>query len=316
MKITTLLAIAVMVPAGVLAAGCSGPGTTTQPDPAQTIRPSGGGAASVSLPLDAYVTDASQQTAINQATQELVADCMRARGFTMPPESTAQKLAQALSQQDDSAATNGVVGPYGLTSMSQASKYGYGAHLPPGFSPPAHPVHPADGVINVGPTGSPAFELALTGYAAGTAPDGSTIGGCQGKADSAIYSHTVSAALGNLLGQLQAQSLAETENDPAVAAVLASWSSCMAAKGFNYKTPMQAASAHWPLLTPTPQEIATAEADVTCKEKTSLALIWTRVEAGYQRTLINQNAAALQQAKQDVATQVSRAEAVLSQHER
>jgi hypothetical protein len=310
MKVTTLLAIAVMVPAGLLAAGCSG-SAAAHPDPVTTLRPPGGGAVSVSLPLDAYQTDASQQAALNQAIQELVATCMRAKGFTMPPETSIQKFAQALSEQDAAATANGVAGPYGLTSMSVASKYGYGAHLPPGFSPPAHPIRPKGNVINIGPTGSPAFELALTGYTTSTPPAGSTIGGCQGKSDSAIYSHTVSAKLGNLVGQLEAQSLTETENNPAVVRVLAKWSSCMTAKGFSYTTPMQAAGAKWPLLDPTPKEIATAEADVSCKEKTNLALVWTRIEAGYQRTLINQNTTALQQEAQDQATQVNRAEAVL-----
>jgi hypothetical protein len=97
-----------------------------------------------------------------------------------------------------------------------------------------------------------------------------------------------------LPGRLSAQAAELTQGDSRVVPVLAEWSRCMAGQGFQYKTPMEPPKAKWPV-PPGASEIATAVADVTCKQKTNLPGVWLAVEHGYQQALVERNAAALKE---------------------
>ncbi|MGP3936841.1 hypothetical protein [Nonomuraea sp. KM88] len=78
---------------------------------------------------------------------------------------------------------------------------------------------------------------------------------------------------------------------PAAERAVEQWSSCMAMAGFAYKGPGEAGIiSRWggPASKPTPQEIATATADVTCKKATNLVPILVRVESKLQEQVLRQ----------------------------
>jgi len=106
------------------------------------------------------------------------------------------------------------------------------------------------------------------------------------------------------------QALQWTQNDPRILAIDKAWSACMTHRGFSYRTPQQAAQRNWPSA-PSPVEIATAVADVTCKTQTNLTNTWLAVEAAYQLALISQNLTALSQLQASFATLLRRAEALV-----
>jgi hypothetical protein len=94
--------------------------------------------------------------------------------------------------------------------------------------------------------------------------------------------------------QLQFQSFGLTRRDSRVVRAHASWRSCMADKGFHYPDPPAAvADPRWKTTWITPQETATAVADVECKVRTNVAGVMLAVETAYQERLIAANTAAL-----------------------
>ncbi len=276
---------------------------------------SGSGSASRTLPLDAYTQDNSQNNAIEQATNELIAQCMRTKGFTVPPPTPLQ---EAVQQESESQTPD--TEPYGVTSLSQAAQYGYSAPITPAMrrlrakyhlgSFGAHAtVGPKSGIFS--PKESPAYNTALIGYASGIPPVGyDTVKGCTGRAYDELDGGPTPVDAHSLVGGLAGTAEQETESDPRVRRALAAWSACMRGNGYSYQTPMQAASESWPN-SPTPLEISTAKADVLCKQRTDLPSLWQDVEAGYERALITQNATALAQVRQRINAEVGRAEAVL-----
>ncbi len=299
--------------AGLALAGCAASPGGSGARPASTAAAASTAApvTAALLPLAGYEADTSQQDAIDNAEDELTARCMHGKGFTMPAPTAAQKALQAFTAKS---AQSGATQPYGITSASYAAQYGYGPPITPG-SAPSHVTTAAPGTtISLGPTESAAFNVALVGYASGEPPPGqNTTKGCEGQALRQLQAGPRTPDPVGLVSQLVADSQQQAQSAPAVIRALARWSSCMAASGYHYATPMQAMTAQWPV--PASQvEIATASADVSCKNRTKLVSIWLTAEAAAQRTLIQSNAVALDQIKQAYAAEISRAEAVLSGH--
>jgi hypothetical protein len=85
----------------------------------------------------------------------------------------------------------------------------------------------------------------------------------------------------------------------------------MAAHGYHYNTPQDAADRGWPSK-PTPAETATAEADVSCKQAVNLDNTWLAVEAAYQSALIGQDLSTLAGLQHSFQSMLHRAEALLS----
>jgi hypothetical protein len=84
----------------------------------------------------------------------------------------------------------------------------------------------------------------------------------------------------------------------------------MGARGFNFNSPMQAAQQQWPV-PPTAAELATATADVECKEQTNLAGVWLAIEAGYEQQLVDQNSATLNEFHSDLLRLIQLAERIV-----
>jgi hypothetical protein len=93
---------------------------------------------------------------------------------------------------------------------------------------------------------------------------------------------------------------------PVVVAGFKRWSACMAAQGYDYANPIQAAlgepgdsqvGSQWNVVTtagPSQLEIQTAEADVRCKESTGLLKQWIAALAEQQARLVQLNLPELQ----------------------
>ncbi|MEU5107523.1 MULTISPECIES: hypothetical protein [unclassified Streptomyces] len=68
------------------------------------------------------------------------------------------------------------------------------------------------------------------------------------------------------------------KRDQSVRSVVSHWSACMKTAGFDYATPWGAASKWGAEGDPLEREIATAEADVKCKQQTKMVAVWLSAE--------------------------------------
>jgi len=293
------------VPVVVFASGPSGgsggrpPVTVGRIPPVTATRP-------VVMPLEGYGLISSQeQSTLAAAAIALTQRCMAARGFVFTQASAADNGLATLQQIETAA--------LGLTSMARAQAYGYatpgsgsgqpgpgltvlaqgsaGGFVPAGFGGPAGPA---------GGTHAPAWTAALDGT--GARP------GCLRQAQSVLYG---SAGGGDPLSTLAFQAAGWAQNDPRVKVVIQAWSACMAGRSFHYTEPDAPALHRWPKA-PTRTEIATAVADVTCKQRVNLVNTLLTVEAAYQQALISQNLAELAGLQSDAAGVLQRARALLA----
>jgi hypothetical protein len=132
--------------------------------------------------------------------------------------------------------------------------------------------------------------------------------GCVTEVDGQVPATTAKAAL---VQQISGDAFVQSEQAPGVVAVFAQWSSCMKDKGYTYAKPMDAsddAGFNDPG-TVTGTEIATATADIECRDKYQVEKTWYDAEAALQRTAIAQHQAELDQVKADTARIVARARA-------
>jgi hypothetical protein len=260
----------------------------------------------VVMPLDSYGLISSQeQSTLAAAAIALTQRCMAARGFVFTQASAADNGLATLQQIETAA--------LGLTSLTRAQAYGYatpgsgsgqagpglavlaqgsaGGFVPAGFGGPGGPA---------GGTHSPAWTAALDGTAARP--------GCLRQAQSVLYG---SAGDGDPVSTLAFQAAGWAQNDPRVKVVIGAWSACMAGRGFRYTEPDAPALHRWPKA-PTRTEIATAVADVTCKQRVNLVNTLLTVEAAYQQALVGQNLAELSRLQSDAAVVLQRARALLA----
>lgn len=118
-------------------------------------------------------------------------------------------------------------------------------------------------------------------------------GGCAGEALRKLKPGIEKIKAG-LPQKLQWQSHGMTKQDSRVAEVFTRWSSCMRARGFDYRDPSAAAGdQRWRTGQAGAAEIATAVADVACKKETNTAGVMLAVETAYQQGLIAGHAADL-----------------------
>ncbi|MGI3226705.1 hypothetical protein ACRJ4B_25625 [Streptomyces sp. GTA36] len=105
-----------------------------------------------------------------------------------------------------------------------------------------------------------------------------------------------------------------SQKDSRVVAGFRTWSSCMAAKGYRYASPMDAIDdPEFGTEKTNPTEISTARADVECKKKTGLVRTWFDVESTWQRTEIEKKAEELARIKRHKTDQLKRAAAELGE---
>jgi hypothetical protein len=136
-------------------------------------------------------------------------------------------------------------------------------------------------------------------------------GGCVGEATRKLEGATRTSADPSLPERLDVESLQEAQGRPGVRHALAAWSGCMAAKGYKAATPFDAMRLPPSAAGPKPdkQEIATAVADVSCKQQTGLIRTWFDAEVAVQYRQIAADKPALDAAKAQTDAMVKAAAA-------
>jgi hypothetical protein len=265
--------------------------------PASSSRP-------IPMPLDSYEQVAgNEQEVLVEASNLLTQRCMASRGFSYTETAQPSTELSALRATENS--------PVGLTSLSQAQTYGYGA--PKGSTGGGGAVFfgTVSGQVfgDALRTNGQAWVIALLGFSPG--PPGQRARGrqegCIQLVTSELYGPDRGSSNPDPVPGIAFQAVAWTQSDPRVLAVDKAWSACMARRGLRYRTPQAAAQHNWPSV-PAPAEIATAVADVTCKTQVNLTNTWLAVEAAYQLALISQNLTALSQLQSSFAALQQRAE--------
>jgi hypothetical protein len=90
-------------------------------------------------------------------------------------------------------------------------------------------------------------------------------------------------------------------NDSRWVAAVEEWSKCMADKGYNYQTPIDAISQNVYVDPPTAENRATAVADVDCKVSTNLIGKAVAIQSAYDQEYIQSHREALDEYKQQLA---------------
>ncbi|MEU3985946.1 hypothetical protein AB0F77_38800 [Streptomyces sp. NPDC026672] len=239
---------------------------STASDPQRSAKeadvPPGREARELILPFDAYGLSVFQIHTVEYAQDLLIRDCMRAQGLSwnlLPPP--AEAAAEPPNRRR-----------YGVLEAEVAARYGY--HLPP----PAQAMNRREAVWKE--------RRGLPSYVRRAAYGEEGGGGCWKKAqesllqgaefDTSRYNAYVSEAFDEAL------------DDPEVTAATRKWSACMRARGFEQADPLSVTGdPSWRKSSrPSPQEIATARADVRCKESTGLISVWRQVDTRIQRKII------------------------------
>lgn len=191
---------------------------------------------------------------------------------------------------------------YGVTSLAVAKRWGY---HPEAGSPLIQTVHrqapkmsPAEMLVFygtnkiMGPTSSGAIPEPKPANVGGRSIPA---GGCNGQVAREIYGSSAARANPYYLAEkINRDDFRASETNPKVLAAFRDWSKCMASKGFTYSNPNQAMKSFgFSTPGPAPAEIATATADVECKNQTHLVTTWFNVESHLEEASIQKNILAL-----------------------
>ncbi|MCX5048631.1 MULTISPECIES: hypothetical protein [unclassified Streptomyces] len=291
-------AVAVLAAAALTACGGSSspPAGHAASAPATSPRPSAGdvpvlsGDYSGQLPIAAYSLAPDQSELIQSAEQKLEQKCLARYGISYP--FTRQPQTRTADRR------------YGLSSPKEASAYGY--HLPPSPAVSAPPIPPGMLTVLMGERGkNTGSEVTYHGKAVPR-------GGCRAEAVERVEGEYARPNISAAAGAIANGSYAQSMRQPAVLAVFRRWSSCMAASGLRYASPMDPLDV--PEFTkghPGAREVPTAVADVECKRKTRLLPVWFGAESRIQTAMIGKQAAALSELQRIHRAQVTEAKAVL-----
>lgn len=248
------------------------------------------------LPLDAYRAGPREQLRIDRAQAVLFRRCMKELGFGVPGGDPSAQVEDEPNRER-----------YMLTDGRAAEARGY--HPPPAEQKAARQAAEAEST-------TPSTEYLTAAGGKGAAQVNGRLvppGGCAGQAADALSTHEDREAL-QLVEDLRGWSWSNSQRDSRVTAVFEAWSACMEKAGFHYRTPMAANDD--PAFAgdrPTDREISTAVADVRCKRDVDLARVWAETEASYQIRATHEHEPALEKARAAVATQLSKAAAVLGE---
>lgn len=252
------------------------------------------------LPLDAYRPTDTYWLRVTWAINQKARACLRRYDLDMP------KAKGAVPKVHTPGLT--LVRAWGVADPTRAATYGYG------FAP-----IPGDDGKSLDPPESQRYrdmnkDEAFVFFGRVTSHNGKPVpkGGCLQEARKALgYTHAFDNYDVQMLPQ---RALQYSLQDSRVKAVTLQWRDCMRRAGFSYTSPQQAdADPAWHHTT-TAREIATAQADVTCKQQTNLLGIGLTVQAAYEQQLIDRNKAALAPLKPRLAKLKKNVEKVISNH--
>lgn len=227
------------------------------------------------LPIEAYMPAPSAARTITNVRDDVMDACMSKAGFD------GWKPAPDLPNIDGASFTDG---RYGISDAEQAAKYGY--HRDPELMK--------------------AYNDAMTeGAVDESGADEGQVRQCAQEADTNV----TAAQTDPLVGQIDIEGYKASLTDPAVVDVFAKWSACMKDKGYTYATPPDVQED--PQFTDpeniTPEEIATAKADISCRDQYPVAQVWFGAEVKIQQAAIAKNQDALDRIRTGNQTQAAKA---------
>jgi hypothetical protein len=233
----------------------------------------------VTLPIQSYEQDPSTLHQLNVARLTLLRACMLKQGFDYPPASSFPKDTSGVELPADAFR----YGPLSATEAKDGYRFATDAAdkaQAAQVKPPA-PTAAEAAVLHGVDNKSGCSQEAISGLTAG--------GGAYGEPD--------------LVSSIDSTSFQKSQSAPPMTVAFKKWSTCMSGMGFTYATPIDAVRdpKFQSSKSPTPNEIATAEADVDCKAKVNLVGTWIAVETDLQNQAINQNAEALKKLKDGLA---------------
>ena len=293
---------AVVIGAGLFViAACSaqpaGPRPDTRPEPSLGPVPVVQVDADVKFPLDGYQISPERRATIRKGQDLVVQKCLRRFGFEMelPDREPDQVRGRVIGVVDDAeVATFGYSDPETLESVRKAEQ------------------------IRKEQKPWPEDMIAVLSGREAKAPKGSDVpdGGCMGEAQRILglpAQSTGKPGDENFVIALSSRSTKLAEADSRLTDVWGKWSACMKDAGYHYANPWGPNSEKkFGGDDASPEEIATARADVACRKKHDVNGIWVAVRTAYQNRLIVDNADALKQHQVHVDQQVRKATEVVS----
>ncbi|WP_317454175.1 hypothetical protein [Streptomyces sp. TRM68416] len=250
------------------------------------------------LPLQAYLPDGDQEDLLFDGVEQAKSACMKRYGFDYRPAEPLPKIGpKTLTDLR-----------YGIHDRDVAATYGY---KPAGdMSAYQREVRRLMEASVLGPE----EEAAMTGQQAG-AVAGSVAGeklpegGCGGEAHRRV--HGSATPVSTLATDLSNEAYTKAQRTEPVRKVFRSWAACMADSGYTYDEPMDAPSdPAFAQPTVTAEEIATALADLKCRDTHKVAEIWFEEESRIQEQLADKHAQELKEAGRALKKAVQAADAL------
>ncbi|MFC1410148.1 hypothetical protein ACEZCY_12855 [Streptacidiphilus sp. N1-12] len=296
------VALLILSTAGCSAAVASQPLGSIGAPPAATSAAAGSAASGFDLPIDAYQLSEPQRTAQLRATNLLLTSCMARFGYSLPVPAADQA-----AQVPENAFR------YGPVTADQASD-GYLWMVDHGST------DLAEAQLSQAEQAMPGAETAVLTGRGPARVSGKPVpaGGCVGEMKRRITAGGGTYGDAGLVQEIDQASYTDSLTSPRVVAVFRAWSSCMAAQGYRYPTPLDpmkdnslftaptAPATHTstpgatqprggssdaaPRTAPSARQVAVARADVACKSRTNLVAVWSSVESALQQQDIRKHA--------------------------
>ncbi|MCI4045862.1 hypothetical protein [Streptomyces sp. TRM75563] len=246
-----------------------------------------------SLPLEDYMQTYEQTVTITNAVGALQTECMAKYGFDFQPP----PAGRTPPPNDNDV---NIERRYGISDRALAKDHGYGIVERGQQAGAEMPELSAAAALVMSGRSGKGGDAAQLSHQGKEIPEG----GCSGWSVRKVGADAIDMALAS---KLSYESLAESQEAPAVRAALNEWSDCLKAEGYEAATPFDAMD----LAKTDEAEISVALADIDCKESTNLLGIWLAEETKIQRSQIEQNQLELREAKEKNAAAVKAAEKAL-----
>ncbi|MCM2411033.1 hypothetical protein [Streptomyces sp. RKAG290] len=256
------------------------------------------------LPVEDYLLSPTENDRVERARSALIGTCMKRFGFDFTPNTPDYKK---MSGQ--------VSNRYGPTDTKTAAAHGYHPDQPRMGAREADAQKALSkdmkrvlgGSVDSSGKASPRTKESYRGI---RIPKD----GCSGDSDRRL------TAGGGLIQDDAAaiavnfESFEKSAADPRVKKVFAEWSTCMKEKKFSYATPLEAINdQRWRTDEPSVPEIATAVAEVECKQRYDVVGVWFSVESSYQRADIKAKAKRMARVRKGIDVAFRNAAAVVGE---
>ncbi|WP_234432513.1 hypothetical protein [Streptomyces sp. NRRL S-378] len=234
--------------------------------------------------MEAYLLSDDQRSQLSRAKGLLIDGCMKKAGYDQ------WNPAPELPKMGPKTLTDW---RYGIHDGELAKRRGY---KPDDAEQAAY-----DEAVNLGAVDGTSPE----------GPDGKALQVCIGEARTKLG--TGASSYGEEAQKLGNEAFTRSKEDPKVIAASQEWSSCMKEQGYNYKQPLDASDdSRFSGKEVTPEEIATATADITCRNRTHVAKIWWETEAKLQTASLEKNAETLEKARKELDASIKAVADVLA----